>query len=189
MAYSTDYKRRFVCTRCSESLNPTKESNFFGWVVIGILIAASVVAIHFWFNSLKTNEKILPATKNIPQIRPFSYPEQALPLNETTQWFTSDKQTAPFTVHGIPDLHCLVKLYDFNTQKPVMSVFVHKGSTVKVKIPLGTYELKYATGERWYGYDYLFGPSTVYITSAIKYSHIGDFVIYGVYEKDRWTQT
>jgi hypothetical protein len=27
------------------------------------------------------------------------------------------------------------------------------------------------------------------ITSAIKYSHIGDFVIYSTHGKDRWTHT
>jgi hypothetical protein len=151
-----------VCTRCRGSLNLQKESTFWGWIVIGILLATGIVAIHFWVNSPKTVKKIPLVTKSIPHARPFSSPEQALPLNGTTQWFTFDKPTAPFIVTGKSGSHCLVKLYDFYTQKPIMTVFVYDKATVQVKIPLGTYELKYATGEKWYGYDYLFGPTTVY---------------------------
>ena len=33
---------------------------------------------------------------------------------------------------------------------------------MKVKVPFGTYEVRYASGDTWYGYEYLFGPETSY---------------------------
>ena len=36
------------------------------------------------------------------------------------------------------------------------------GRTETFKVPLGTFELKFATGTQWHGYWDLFGPSTTY---------------------------
>jgi len=33
---------------------------------------------------------------------------------------------------------------------------------VTIDVPLGTYEVRYAGGETWYGYTYLFGKDTAY---------------------------
>lgn len=41
-----------------------------------------------------------------------------------------------------------------------ISFFVSAGKTAEVDVPLGKYEIYYATGETWYGEDYLFGPTT-----------------------------
>lgn len=44
-----------------------------------------------------------------------------------------------------------------------MQFYVHGESTIETQIPLGEYEIYYATGETWYGEDDLFGEDTVYI--------------------------
>jgi len=69
---------------------------------------------------------------------------------------------APFTVKSAPGMNYLVKLSDSITNAPTLTIFVRGGSTVKVKVPLGTYTVKYAAGEKWYGDKNLFGPSTGY---------------------------
>ncbi len=33
---------------------------------------------------------------------------------------------------------------------------------IEIKVPLGSYIVKYAVGEKWYGEKYLFGPETRY---------------------------
>jgi hypothetical protein len=43
-----------------------------------------------------------------------------------------------------------------------MEVFVRGGTTVEIEVPLGTYQLKYASGKNWYGTTHLFGPETAY---------------------------
>lgn len=43
-----------------------------------------------------------------------------------------------------------------------IKIYVKAGSTVQMQIPLGEYEIYYATGDKWYGEDALFGEDTVY---------------------------
>jgi len=52
---------------------------------------------------------------------------------------------------------------------------VRAGTTVKVDVPIGSYEVRYACGKTWYGYDKLFGPDTVYS----KADQLFDFKIIG----------
>jgi hypothetical protein len=58
--------------------------------------------------------------------------------------------------------HCLLKLYDVGTGTPTVAVFIRSGESVEVKVPVGTYRAKLASGERWYGEERLFGPDTDY---------------------------
>lgn len=44
----------------------------------------------------------------------------------------------------------------------LVSIFVRAGETVEVKVPLGTYKAKIASGQTWYGDEIRFGPSTGY---------------------------
>jgi len=41
-----------------------------------------------------------------------------------------------------------------------LTVFVYGGQSAKIDVPLGSFELKYATGDTWYGTKDLFGPNT-----------------------------
>lgn len=60
------------------------------------------------------------------------------------------------------DRNYLIKLTNEVTGATALTFFVHGGTTTKVKVPLGTYSLKYASGDKWYGHRLLFGPSTAY---------------------------
>ncbi len=40
--------------------------------------------------------------------------------------------------------------------------FIRAGDSVTVELPSGDYTLRYAMGEDWYGYAYLFGPGTIF---------------------------
>ena len=37
---------------------------------------------------------------------------------------------------------------------------------LELKVPLGTFEIRYASGKQWYGYNYLFGDDTSYSKAA-----------------------
>jgi hypothetical protein len=41
-------------------------------------------------------------------------------------------------------------------------IFVLGGQRTEVMVPLGTYQIRYASGNTWYGENYLFGPETDY---------------------------
>jgi hypothetical protein len=55
-----------------------------------------------------------------------------------------------------------VKIVDWATDVPAMTVFVRSGQSVSTKVPLGSYKIKYAAGIQWYGETHLFGPDTSY---------------------------
>lgn len=50
-----------------------------------------------------------------------------------------------------------LKLVNTTTDEIVQSVFIHPGNTQTITVPCGTYELRYACGSKWYGYEQLFG--------------------------------
>jgi hypothetical protein len=91
-----------------------------------------------------------------------SYPEYAIPNNGMTAVYSSEPQIARFKVSAPEGTHYWVKLVDAVTMAPVIAMFVRSGSTAEVKVPLGTYVLKFASGNKWYGTTYHFGPDTAY---------------------------
>lgn len=94
---------------------------------------------------------------------PFTQPEKPLPKDgEVRMTNRKQKRIAPFEINSSYASHHLVKLADAATGKPVMTVFVRGGSTVKVDVPLGNFTVKYASGDKWYGDTHLFGPDTSY---------------------------
>jgi len=51
-----------------------------------------------------------------------------------------------------------------------MMIFVRGGESIKTKVPLGEYEITYASGKIWYGYENLFGSETHYSKADEKFS-------------------
>jgi len=92
------------------------------------------------------------------------------------------KGVAPFTIktrHSGYNFY--IKLVDRSDREPILLGFIRSGETLTTKVPLGKYDLKYATGKNWYGKRYLFGPNTMY-SQADKILHFyesGDYV-YGL---------
>jgi hypothetical protein len=66
-------------------------------------------------------------------------------------------------VINAPGANALVKLKREKDGIEVISVFVRAGETVEVRVPLGSYFLHIASGEKWYGESIRFGPNTTYI--------------------------
>ena len=92
----------------------------------------------------------------------FSHPEQPLPGSGRVNAQSYAERVAPLEIKAGAGGHYVVKLVDAYRKTPVMSVFVRGGSTVNVDVPLGTFEVRYASGEKWYGDEHLFGPDTSY---------------------------
>lgn len=99
----------------------------------------------------------------IPSLPLFSsLHEVPLPASGTLQNATGREALAPFQITAPVGSNFLVKLVDSASQRPAATIFVRAGDTVKVRVPLGTYEVRYASGTRWYGPRDLFGPGTRY---------------------------
>lgn len=91
-----------------------------------------------------------------------SYP--AVPIRQGVQQvFVAGQRVAPLeidTPSGSENYY--VKLVDASTGAPVMTAYIYGSQTFETTVPTGTYRVRYATGETWYGPDHLFGPQTSY---------------------------
>jgi len=105
----------------------------------------------------------------------FREPQQSLPASGSTSLFENREPVAPLAILSEGSSHHFVKLVDSISGNEVMIFFVRAGEKVKVNVPGGTFEMKYASGETWYGAKYLFGPETSY-TRADKLFHFGEQV-------------
>ena len=90
------------------------------------------------------------------------YNEVQMPYNGDSRVYTNSKRIAPFTIKTSGSDSYFVKLKDVYSNQTVRDIFISGGNTVETTVPLGTYRIEYATGEKWYGYNYLFGEKTGY---------------------------
>jgi hypothetical protein len=106
----------------------------------------------------------------------FSALPLALPRNGALNRYDSREPVAPLEIRTRgSDHHYLVKLVDYVSDSPVLTVFVRANQAVKVDVPLGSMKLRYAVGSTWYGDEFLFGPETTYAEAEARF----DFALDG----------
>ena len=93
---------------------------------------------------------------SLPQI------EKAMPLNGSVQRVATSLPQAPFKVDNTQGDNALIKLVDPRAGAVIMTMFVRAGSIAETEVPLGQFEARYATGQKWYGYEKLFGSETTF---------------------------
>ncbi len=121
-----------------------------------------LIMLIFIFQSCE-NKKSYDHKKNI-YVETFNEPELALPYNGKINYYSSPIiSDAKLTIKTPSGKNSnLVKLKSSLHKTDVLSVFIRPGQTVTIKVPLGSFKLYYASGEKWYGNNFLFGPSTIY---------------------------
>ena len=86
-----------------------------------------------------------------------------LPANGAHWPYRSDDAIAPLAIETIGETdHFYVKVVHWYTKAPVATVFIRAGRSAEISLPLGSFEIRYATGSTWYGTEYLFGEDTAY---------------------------
>jgi len=124
-----------------------------------------------------------PVAAPVPVKKTVQFPEQPLPYTGVSRRFSVAEAVAPFEIRAAVGSHYLVKLVDSFTGLTALTVFVRSGTNANIEVPLGTYEVRYASGETWYGYEYLFGPDTSYSKADKKFSfqingeHVSGFTL------------
>jgi hypothetical protein len=91
--------------------------------------------------------------------------------------YESHERVAPFEIRAAAGSHYLVKLVRVDTNAAALTVFVHGGKTVSIEVPLGRYEVRYASGTVWRGHEWLFGPEPETVYS--KADRVFDFHVSG----------
>jgi hypothetical protein len=72
------------------------------------------------------------------------------------------ERIAPLEIRTSSGSDYFIKLCDLADNQEELAMYVEGGRTFTTDVPLGTYKLRYAAGNVWYGEHYRFGPDTVY---------------------------
>ena len=135
-------------------------------------VAVVCLLLVFSTHDRATSAEDLPLPAALGQLAQLQAPasafqerEQPLPANGAVRKETRQVSVAPFRIITSGSSHHLLKLFDQSTAKSktpksILSLFVRAGSTTQIEVPLGTYVIRCAAGEKWYGYKHLFGPDT-----------------------------
>ena len=78
--------------------------------------------------------------------------------------YTHHRALAPLSITTPPDDNFAFRLVKAGTKKYVMSIYMAGGDTKEFKVPLGTYSIYAARGQRWCGHDVAFGHSSTRYT-------------------------
>jgi len=125
------------------------------WVVV-LLVLFTI------FGGFDSSTPIEPQAET-EQVPEFNEPQITAPLTGLIANYTNQEGLAPFEIKTSSiDVDYYIKMTNIGENIPMMTMFINGGETLNVDIPIGAYEVKYATGQTWYGEEYLFGPETQY---------------------------
>lgn len=92
----------------------------------------------------------------IPEVQPQLLPKTG-DSRLSMEYIFAEKQAPLKIVTPARAGHHLVKFTDSRTEKEVARFFIREGETLEAKMPLGSFNLRYAYGHAWYGHENLFG--------------------------------
>ena len=106
---------------------------------------------------------LLPSATPLPVKQPprTVQPFTGRPESGELRTFREMKRVATMSVKTSAGSDYLVRLYE--SDHMILSVFIRGGETETFKVPLGTFELKFASGTQWLGYWDFFGQKTSYM--------------------------
>jgi hypothetical protein len=111
----------------------------------------------------KLSESSRKLVRDLDRLRKRPKP-QSLPLSGVLRGAVGQSNsTGPLTIKtrtGSGNYY--VKLVEKHSGTTRMTIFIRSGETTSMAVPSGTYEMRYATGQTWYGEETLFGDSTSY---------------------------
>ncbi|MBW4644860.1 MAG: hypothetical protein KME23_18025 [Goleter apudmare HA4340-LM2] len=131
------------------------KNSLFGGIII-LLPIAEVMVVYPGYG--QTVNQPITQVAQVPSIK-------KLPANGAVKQFwksTSKPILAPLKIYIKGNRHYFIKVVNPKLNQSVLTVFIRAGKDVSVKVPIGTYEIKYATGTQWYGENNLFGANTLY---------------------------
>lgn len=123
--------------------------------------AAAVVSVASFSHKYEREGKAWFTT---PQAQASTTKLTPIPIQQGVQHvYVDSERLAPFRVTTSPGTdNYFIKLVDSVTGSPVITMYVKGGATYETKVPVGTYQIHYATGQTWYGVRHLFGSATAY---------------------------
>lgn len=102
-----------------------------------------------------------PANSNLEDIV-ISEKEEPMPTFPHFLKHPVGECVAPLEIKSRGSNSHVIRLVDSKTCKVILDYFLPAGLTKEILVPHGSYELRFASGNKWYGTDNLFGKTTRY---------------------------
>lgn len=152
------------CGSCGKQLavGATADSNascFWPLVLIGLV----VIAIFYDADSTDEPEQHYQNDQSLlneDESANFNAPPVQISHGVTSQNF--EEGVAPLGIETQAGRNYFVKVVDIGSEREILTAFIEGGRYFETVVPLGSYELRYASGEVWYGNEHYFGPQTAY---------------------------
>lgn len=131
------------------------------WLPVFIVVGGiGAIAMTYWMSTLPSYVQ-QPAATYSPPLTSRPAPTLSVvpfPENGATSDYAYLDNVAPFQVSasGMTS-NFVVRLRDAATNALVIDVYMRPGRAVKIQVPLGQFRLLIASGDTWYGPEYLFG--------------------------------
>jgi hypothetical protein len=138
---------------------------FIAVILLVLFIIETKPAKHNYDPSAASRNYSAPSASRPPDTRQTLVPQPII-QHASSHNLTTREALAPFAINTSGKGYYFIKLVDIATGKDAFYVFVHAGIPAEVDVPLGRYELRYASGTTWYGMDHMFGYDTVYTKSS-----------------------
>ena len=105
-----------------------------------------------------------PVVVSTPQANPFMLIEQEPESGEVKTFAPNLKGVGELHIKTAPNKNYLVRVYEVAppNDRLILRVFIRGGHTEMVKVPLGSFVVKFASGTDWISEWELFGPETQY---------------------------
>ena len=161
-----------ICAKCWARLNPpervipspspkshtaSRESPVSGGKFWRNIFTVFVIGGFVWLIASQDTDEALkrPTLSKLHQVsEPAGCPKVALPVNGEIRMYMNKRRIAPLEIRTARGANYLVKLVSVSgtSERTVMTIFAKGGETISTVVPLGTYEIRYAAGEKWCGY-------------------------------------
>lgn len=90
-------------------------------------------------------------------------PEALPPTSVLRRTFPPFAGVAPLEIRTSVGQNFYIKVLDWNTKSEILTAFIRGGEPFEVQVPVGSYEIRYASGQSWYGPILDFGLGASYL--------------------------
>jgi len=105
---------------------------------------------------LEDYSKVADTGRTLGKLRIYSAPPQE---PDETGWSSKCPEVRN---NALLKKHYFVRVSDWKSNQMALTAFIRAGERIELKLPAGSYRIRYATGFEWYGEKHLFGEDTRY---------------------------
>lgn len=138
-----------------QKVEPTKKISLLGSLIKSVIIISGFMLLFILLTQiLSFSNKSSDSDSNLK--------EERMPDNGQIFFssFPNYDALSTLEVKTTGEYAHVIKVYDELSNQVIIEFFVRPGATHEVRLPIGNFRIKYASGTKWFGHSNLFGSKT-----------------------------